>query len=69
VDRVKRKRDSGTGRQEFRPNLFGVFVMELLGLTREDLVKLSEAERLLSGEKKSEPSLDGSDSLGTKGDG
>jgi hypothetical protein len=69
VDGVKRKSKSGTGRREFRPSIFGVFLMEFLGLTPEGLVELFEAEGLLSGEKKSEPSLDGSDSLGTKGDG
>jgi len=69
VEAVKEKRNRGGGREEFEPNLFGVFLMRFLGLTRKDLILLSEAQRLLSGEKKSEPSLDDSDSLGTKGDG
>ncbi len=54
-------------RKEFKPNLFGAFLMSFLGFKHEDLVKLAEVEGVLIGEKKSEPESSGPDSLGTRG--
>jgi hypothetical protein len=62
----RQKSDKESASKVFKPNLFGAFLMAFLGLTPEDLVKLAEAEGILSREKKSGSASAVPDSLGTK---